>query len=208
MHLDGQVVRRELIIALSQSKMLRYIGQNGGDLKSLRDMLEKSEVIQFRAGNIILKEGEESDRMYFLVSGRIEVSQQGKSICTLARTGDVFGEMGVISGDNRSATVKAETEVVCLATESVHTGALSDQDNILYSHVMEQALNRILAGRLKATGEDLAETMHKLDASEAKAAKLTRANTQLERRNKKLVEQASDRFHGKRGDDDNPRGTR
>ncbi len=73
---------------------------------------------------------------------------------------------------------------------------------------MEQALNRILTGRLKATGEELAETMHKLEASEAKAAKLARANNELERRNKTLIAQAADRFHGKRGDDDSPRSSR
>ena len=205
MRIDGKEIRKELIEAISHSKLLQFLGKNSQESKGLRTMLEQCEVVKFRRGNVIMREGEESDRMYFLSSGKVDVSRDGKTVCTLGRLGDVFGETGVISGELRSATITATTAVQCLATKSVFDGPLSERENILFSHLMEKALTRVLMGRLKNTSEDLANTKEELEKNERKVKQLTRKNASIEKHLEKLQQQASDGYRGTRQDTEDPR---
>ena len=67
-----------------------------------------------KAGSIIVSEGEVGDRMYFIQSGETQVytERDGDKIhlAGLAE-GDFFGEVSVIVGKPRTATVKAITDV-------------------------------------------------------------------------------------------------
>lgn len=208
MYVNGKDIRTELIQALSHSKMLQYLGKNSQESQGLRRMLEQSEVVKFRRGSVIIREGEESDRMYFLSSGKVDVSRNGKSVCTLGRIGDVFGETGVISGELRSASITAITAVQCLATKSVFEGPLSERENILFSHLMEKALAHVLMERLNNTSEDLAETKGQLKKSQRKVKQLTQKNASIEKHLQTLQAQASEGYRGTRHDIDEPRKSR
>jgi CRP-like cAMP-binding protein len=77
------------------------------------------QTVAFRAGDTIIAQGDEGDTAFFIVSGSVEVSiGQGKRARTLGvlNAGEVFGEMCLIEPGPRSATVKAATDVECLAT--------------------------------------------------------------------------------------------
>lgn len=80
----------------------------------LVDHLEGSLVRTAHAsGEVILLEGEQADRVCLLTAGRVGIYKGAEG----ARLGSVeagasFGEMGVLSGAPRSATVRAETAVV------------------------------------------------------------------------------------------------
>ena len=70
----------------------------------------------FAAGDVIFEEGAEGDRLYFVVAGEVEVTRGGTAdkpqqfIATLG-PGDVFGEVALVSGAPRSATVTAKTDI-------------------------------------------------------------------------------------------------
>ena len=52
-----------------------------------------------------------SGYMFFVIEkGEVEVAQDGRVVNTLGR-GDFFGEMAIVSGDRRSATVTATSSV-------------------------------------------------------------------------------------------------
>lgn len=80
-----------------------------------RGMLLKSFVLNaMKKGEVILREGEVGDRMYFIQSGQVEVSTEkdGNSVfLAKLKPGDFFGEVSVITGKPRTATVKAVTDV-------------------------------------------------------------------------------------------------
>ena len=77
----------------------------------------------FKKGEEIIKEGMLSDCAYIIDSGKVEVSkilQNGeKQIISLLKENDIFGEMGLIDGKPRSATVKAlsKSKVTVLTQE-------------------------------------------------------------------------------------------
>ena len=67
-----------------------------------------------KKGEVILREGEIGDRMYFIQSGQVEVSTEkegGFVFLAKLKPGDFFGEVSVITGKPRTATVKAVTDV-------------------------------------------------------------------------------------------------
>src|ERR1700739_519670 len=75
--------------------------------------------VAFKAGDTIIAEGDDGDTAFFIVSGSVEVViGQGAKARTVGalREGEVLGEMRLIEPGPRSATIRATTDVECLAT--------------------------------------------------------------------------------------------
>ena len=75
--------------------------------------------VAFKAGDTIISEGDDGDTAFFIVSGSVEVvigqGAKARTVGTL-KEGEVFGEMCLIEPGPRSATIRATTDVECLAT--------------------------------------------------------------------------------------------
>jgi CRP/FNR family transcriptional regulator, cyclic AMP receptor protein len=121
----------------------------------LRRFLELSKVRKYQPGEVILAEGFFDCWVYFLVSGKVHIIKNGETLSTLRRTGDVFGEMGVIDGAPRSASVYAVTETVCLATDASYIDRLSGNDRVAFCYVLYRVFCEILASRLRLTSDEL-----------------------------------------------------
>jgi CRP-like cAMP-binding protein len=72
----------------------------------------RAAVVAMHAGDTVIRQGDEADRFYVIVSGEVEVSQipvEGGDPVVLRRLGAdaSFGEIGLLSGVPRTATVTA-----------------------------------------------------------------------------------------------------
>jgi CRP-like cAMP-binding protein len=81
---------------------------------------------RFEAGEIVFKEGDEGSTCYVVRSGRARAVREhpdGRSI-TLAHfgPGDIFGEMAMLDGERRSATVESieGTEAIAILSADMH----------------------------------------------------------------------------------------
>src|SRR5881398_1047158 len=81
------------------------------------NLVKEARLNYFGRGENVIKEGAEGDSMFVLLRGaaRVWVSKNGSSIpvATLS-AGDCFGEMSLLTGESRTATVQAESDCYVL----------------------------------------------------------------------------------------------
>jgi CRP-like cAMP-binding protein len=79
-----------------------------------------SEVRVFRERHAVITEGEEADGFYILLNGHLLATVGDRVVGELSE-GDVFGEIGLLEGGKRSATVtvvSVDAEILCMNTRS------------------------------------------------------------------------------------------
>jgi CRP-like cAMP-binding protein len=81
--------------------------------EQIDSLVQQSRVNHFGRGERVIREGAEGDSMFVLLSGTAEVSisKNGTSIPVASlKAPDCFGEMSLLTGERRTATVRAETD--------------------------------------------------------------------------------------------------
>lgn len=78
--------------------------------QQLTDVAEHVKKRHFAAGETIVREGEPGEEFFVISDGEVEVIRADHEVARL-RPGDFFGEVALISGEPRNATVVAEGEV-------------------------------------------------------------------------------------------------
>ena len=74
---------------------------------------KETRILTFSRDEIVCEEDSESDSMFLIHSGSLNVSKKGVALAQLSR-GDYFGEMSLITGDRRNATVTTLEPAVLL----------------------------------------------------------------------------------------------
>jgi CRP-like cAMP-binding protein len=86
--------------------------------EEIRDRLESmSRYKNFSVGDIVIKEGDVSDALYVIESGKVMIyidSDDSMVVLSTLSNGDFFGEMALLTSKPRSATVKAMSDLVVL----------------------------------------------------------------------------------------------
>ncbi|MFZ7126214.1 MAG: cyclic nucleotide-binding domain-containing protein [Desulfobacterales bacterium] len=123
--------------------------------KELRSLLKQSKIRKYRAGETIIREGRIDTWIYFLVYGRVTIEKDGELIARIDRQGDTIGEMSILDRSNRSASAIAETDTVCLATDTRYIDRLTGLDRMVFCAVLYRIIAEILADRLRTTSLEL-----------------------------------------------------
>jgi CRP/FNR family transcriptional regulator, cyclic AMP receptor protein len=66
----------------------------------------------FGAGEVVTVEGRPADGFFVIASGQAGVTVQGQPVRTMS-TGDSFGEIALLMGGERTATITASTDLRC-----------------------------------------------------------------------------------------------
>ncbi len=77
------------------------------ELKHLAGILPYMALVQFEKGATVCSEGDPGDGFYLIYEGGVEVTKKGwdKPVASL-KSGEFFGEMSLLFGQPRTATVK------------------------------------------------------------------------------------------------------
>jgi CRP-like cAMP-binding protein len=81
--------------------------------RQLRKIADASAVSSFGAGKEIVKDGVAGSVFYVILEGEAKVTKRGRTVKRLG-PGKFFGELAVIAGSVRTASVIAETPLTCV----------------------------------------------------------------------------------------------
>ncbi len=121
--------------------------------KNLCRILNCLEKRTFEKGETIIKQGAAGDCLYVIQSGvcRVEVETDGKTHhLILLRQSEVMGEMGVITGEPRTATVRAIEDTVAWRLDREDFELLAEEQPELRAFLTELVANRLESSPITA----------------------------------------------------------
>ncbi|MBP7951098.1 MAG: cyclic nucleotide-binding domain-containing protein [Verrucomicrobiales bacterium] len=132
--------------------------------RHLNDILYSSYFIQADPGDAIIKEGQEDSRIFILLTGKLEVTKGGEAIAKIEKSGEIFGELAVVSDEKRSASVVARSSTLCLVIDQKFLQEIKpEEENPGYYAALYGFISRVLAARLKAATEFIAKLEKDID---------------------------------------------
>lgn len=93
------------------------------DTKHLSRIAQLCTEITISAGSVLCREGEPGREMFILEQGQVSVTVGGREVATLS-DGDHFGELALLDGQARNATVTATSDLRVLVLERGEFSAL------------------------------------------------------------------------------------
>ena len=170
------VAGRDLAVRVDVLGRLRLFSSlTDGERRALAAELAEA---PYLAGDIVSREGEVSDSMFVLAGGSVAVYRGGggrgdpRKLLTELTAPDYFGEMGLLTGQARSATVIARGDVLCYRLER------SGFDAILRARPeLAQAMSQTVAERQAANDATL-----RMLSEEARAKQTSGRAAELVRR--------------------------
>jgi CRP-like cAMP-binding protein len=112
---------------------------HGLSRRQLRAIAARCETADYMAGHSIVRKGEPGDAFYVVLSGQAKVTNGSRFLARLL-AGDHFGEIAVIDGGERTATVTTETPVaVAVLSRKAFLEVLHDDPEITYELITELA---------------------------------------------------------------------
>jgi hypothetical protein len=134
------------------------IDHRKAESNAIPKIFERSEEVSFKDGEYVCSEGEETDVLYYIVSGTLYVYSKGKYVSSLTPDDLFMGEMSFLLSNRRSATVVAKgpctlikiskQDFVNLIKESPHYG-------IFLARLLAQRLARLNARTARLNTEYL-----------------------------------------------------
>ena len=88
----------------------------------MAEIIKLAKLRKYETEELIISEGAYDQMLYFLITGEISIVHEGVEVGRISRLGEVFGEMGIIDGSPRSASIKALRPTLCLAIEAAFLG--------------------------------------------------------------------------------------
>jgi len=160
---------REVDNANENSELLRlFSGINKFSMlpqNDLQTIIKSGKTRIYEPGEILIKEGEYDCWVYFLITGNLELMKGDKPIGRLQRNGDMFGEMGIIDGSPRSATIRATTKSVVLGLDATHIEQKQKSSDLGFCYMIYRLFAEVLSARLRETTDEnirLRDTVDKI----------------------------------------------
>ena len=121
----------------------------------LRRVAELARIVETPAGTVVTQIGEPGDSFFIIIDGAVAVRTPVGTGSEL-HPGDFFGEMSLLDGEPRSATIVATTDLRLLVVDRFHFWRLLDETPDLVRRILtilsrrvrrlEQTVHAILRG--------------------------------------------------------------
>jgi CRP-like cAMP-binding protein len=130
----------EKVIVLRDSSL--FAGLSGEELFPVAEIAEP---VMIPAGAFAVREGDPGDALFVVVSGTFSIRKGATKLHEIAR-GGIFGELSLLDGAPRAASVKAESDGRLLRIPRAEFEALLDESPELSRGVIRTLLGHLRAG--------------------------------------------------------------
>ncbi len=140
--LAGAAACEEPVLTLKQHELCAGLGAD--ELHALGAVLQPR---RFAPGDVIVREGDRAEELFLLMRGRVSVTVdlpggERKRIATVS-PGMVFGELTVVDRSRRTADVRADTVVECLALPAVELDRLGETRPAVTTTILRNLLRNV-----------------------------------------------------------------
>jgi hypothetical protein len=120
-----------------------------------RHLIDQGLWLSGKAGDVLTREGETVDHLYYLAEGEARVLSTGSQV-GLCRPGDLIGELTVLSGETASATVILNTPARfwCAPADDLRPYVETHDD---VRRAIEHGFATVLKAKLRASNRTIAE---------------------------------------------------
>jgi CRP/FNR family transcriptional regulator, cyclic AMP receptor protein len=125
--------------------------------EELRRIADISRVVEAPVGTVVTQMGTPGDSFFFLIDGRVSV-QTPVGPGEPMTPGDFFGEMSLLDGEPRSATVTAITDLRMLVVDRTHFWRLLNETPDLVRRILV-----VLSGRIRRLERAATATLHRIN---------------------------------------------
>lgn len=122
---------RSLFKATTLDKLAKFFGRGkiaeilrGLDVfsslsaRAISRLARRVRIVQYNVGEFVIRNGDVGNSMFILIHGKVQVVAKNKEsnqeVLISLHPGEVFGEMGLLTGEVRSADVIARSDSICL----------------------------------------------------------------------------------------------
>ena len=119
--------------------------------EELSDICGKVDTLKLQSGHKLISVGDESDNIYIIKKGKCKISipfnfDLGENVLAFLNTGDCFGEMGVVTGEKRSANVSTSEDSEFIIIDKASFWEITEKYQIVYKNIIN-ILSRRLANQ-------------------------------------------------------------
>lgn len=107
------------------------------DKKHIQTLAVSAAQLTFKAGDVIVTEGQKGIGFYLVADGEVTIEKGGRTVATMG-PGKYFGEMAILDQQPRTASVKATRPTRCLVLSPWEFwGTVSDDPVVLRALLLE-----------------------------------------------------------------------
>jgi CRP-like cAMP-binding protein len=143
--------------------------------EEMEDVLACVEPVRIKTGETVFNRGDNGDALFFIEEGQVNILSGNGDASVIAKlgSGQSFGEMALLSGEPRSATAVAETDVSLLRIDKKHFDDLMYRSPNLRRAVEDLNSRRLMENVQSAKGK--VDTQHWQKVALANIQRLTRS---------------------------------
>jgi CRP-like cAMP-binding protein len=129
------------------SEMTNFPLLQGFTLAGAKMLIESGEIVRYAPGEMLFKEGDQSSFTLLVLAGTLQVflvRREGEIMLREAGAGTILGELGVLCGFPRSASVRAKSNCVVLLWKATEFRTVLVRHSLFAERVLGQSLRNLI----------------------------------------------------------------
>ena len=116
---------------------------SGLSRRELSEIARNVTEVEMSPGEYLAFEGETGRQAMVLLAGKVTVRKKGRKVAELG-SGDVVGEMSLVTNKPRNASARADTVVTALVMDSKEFAAVMDQHPRVAAKILKTVAERLI----------------------------------------------------------------